>query len=85
MPASLARLIIVQASSGFVAKSTSSPIPAARQRSRSSVHFSGRYSSRSISARLPSGVTQAANTPTWQFSTLPAVPVYIRATPATVI
>ena len=36
---------------------TSSPIPAARQRSRSDVHFSGRYSSRSISARPPSGVT----------------------------
>jgi hypothetical protein len=73
---------ILRASSGLVANPASSPIPAARHRSRSSVCFSGRYSSRPVRARPPSGVTYAANTPTWQFSTRPAVPVYMRATPA---
>ena len=57
MPASRARPIIFLASSGFVANATPSLIPARWQRSRSPVHFSGRYSSRSISARPPSGVT----------------------------
>jgi hypothetical protein len=36
-------------------------------------HFLGRYSSRSISALLPSGAAYARNAPTWQFSTRPAV------------
>ena len=40
------------------------------------------YSSRSISARAPPGEQYARNTPTWQFSTRPAVPVYCLATPA---
>ena len=46
------------------------------------VHFSGRYSSRSISARDPSLAAYAKNTPTCAFSIRPAVPVYCRATPA---
>ena len=54
-PALTARPIIAFASSGCVANGTSPPILAARHRSRSPVHFSGRYSSRSISARDPSG------------------------------
>ena len=45
------------------------------------VHFSGRYSSRSISARDPSLAAYARNTPTCA-PTLPGVPVYCRATPA---
>ena len=58
-----ARSIICRASSGLVTNATPSPIPAARHRSRSSVHFSGRYSSRSISARDPSAAAYARNTP----------------------
>ena len=54
-PACAARAIILRASAGLVANATSPPIPAAAHRSRSSVHFSGRYSSRSTSARDPSG------------------------------
>ena len=50
-PASSARPSISRASSGLVANCTSSGTPASRQRSRSSVHDFGRYSSRSISAR----------------------------------
>src|SRR3954462_15042951 len=72
---------MVRASSGLVAKSTSSPIPAARARSRSSIQAFGRDSSRSISAR-PVGVAYARNTPIWQLSILPVVPVYCRPTPA---
>ena len=39
-----------------------------------------RYHSRSINAR-PAGLAWARNTPSWQFSTRPAVPVYWRWTP----
>src|SRR6266851_4284745 len=55
-PAVTARPIIFCASAGLVANPTSSPIPAAPRRPRSLVQFSGRYSSRSISARDPAGV-----------------------------
>jgi len=73
---------MASASFGFVANATPPPIPAAAHRSRSSAHFLGMYSSRSISARAPPGAQYARNTPTWQFSTRPAVPVYCLATPA---
>src|SRR5260370_382161 len=51
-PAFTARPIIRRASSGFVANATSSPIPAPRHRSRSPVHFPGRYSSLSMNAQV---------------------------------
>jgi hypothetical protein len=69
------------ACSGFVAKPTSAPIPASAHRSGSSAQDLGRYSSRSINAR-PRGEAYARNTPSWQFSTRPAVPEYCRCTPA---
>ena len=47
----------------FVANATSSPIPASRHRSRSDVHDSGRYSSRSISARDPPAGTSTPTGP----------------------
>ena len=78
----MARSIICWASSGLVANPVSSGTPAWRQRSRSDVHDSGRYSSRSISARPPPGTAYARNTPSWQFSIRPAVPEYCRCTPA---
>src|SRR5215211_4736077 len=68
-------------SCGLVWKPTSSGTPAARQRTRSSVQDLGRYRSRSTSA-TPPGAAYARNTPTWQVSCLPTVPVYWRWTPA---
>ena len=77
-------MIIVDAGSGLVAKATSSPIPASRRRSRSSVHPFGRYSSRSNNVR-PALVAYARDTPIYQFSIRPAVPEYCRATPADLV
>jgi hypothetical protein len=68
-------------SRGLVWKPTSSGTPAARQRIRSSVQDVGRYRSRSTRA-TPPGAAYARNTPTWQFSCLPTVPVSWRWTPA---
>jgi hypothetical protein len=51
IPAANAHDSMLRAISTLVAKPTSSGTPAARQRSRSSVHACGRYSCRSINAR----------------------------------
>jgi hypothetical protein len=83
-PASRARPSIVRASSVLVANTASSGTAASRQRSRSAIHDFGRYSSRSIRAR-PLLVAYAQNTPSWQFSTRPAVPEYCRCTPADLV
>jgi hypothetical protein len=80
-PAAIARLIITWACRGLVMNSTSSGMPAARHRPRSSAQDCGRYSSRSISA-CPYPEAYARNTPTWQFSVRPAVPEYCLCTPA---
>jgi hypothetical protein len=66
------------ASTGLVANSTSSGIPAARHRPRFSVQEVSRYNSWSINAR-PAADELARNTPIWQFSIRPAVPEYAAA------
>jgi hypothetical protein len=75
---------MTRASSGLVRNPTCLGTRAALQRSGSSVQLSGRYSSRSIIAR-PLGLAYAKNTPSWQLSTLPAVPEYWRCTPTEVV
>jgi hypothetical protein len=74
-PASSARSSLSWASSGLVRNRTRSGTRAARHRAGSSVQRSGRYSSRSMNAR-PFGLAQARKTPSWQLSSLPAVPEY---------
>ena len=69
---------------GLVWNPTSSGTRAARQRARSLVHALGSYSSRSMNAR-PLELAYARTTPSWQLSTLPAVPEYWRWTPTEVV
>lgn len=54
--------------------------PASARRSWSSAHPRGRYKARSIPAR-PLGLAYPRNTPIWQCSMRPAVPLDCRATP----
>src|SRR5438874_1963022 len=79
-PDAAARSTIRRASRILVANSTSSGTPASSRRSASVAHSFGRYNARSSRAR-PLSVAYPRNTPTWQFSTRPAVPLYWRATP----
>jgi hypothetical protein len=74
---------MIRASCGLVRNPTCSGTFAARHRCWSSVQLFGRYSSRSIIAR-PWGLAQAKN-PSWQLSTLPAVPESWRWTPTEVV
>src|SRR5436305_5822436 len=69
-PASSARAIIARAIAGLVRNGTSSGTLAARRRSASPAHASGRYSRRSIRA-CPLRLPYARKTPTWQFLDLP--------------
>ena len=79
-PASSARSNINCASCPLVRKTALSGTPASCRRPRSSAHTWGRYNSRSSNA-LPLAPAWARNTPTWQFSIRPAVPLYCRCTP----